>query len=166
MTVTYIICIKNGVSTSNALTAAAYAGFFLLAVAAGTMVEYGGRNRMVNPIALWTTFFMAMAPVGPAVFVEVRDGPLSMLVVIGVFVAASAIAYLIERSIVGGRCGTWYIEYGLAPFAVIWAASLENSGQRVSAIATLTFYWFGHFFYKQIPRLLASMGVKRLSARK
>ena len=160
MGTTYVACVHNGVSTPYALTAAAYAGLASLVLAVGVMIESSGRNRMANPIALWTTFFMAMAPVGPAVFVTPHDGPHSMLIVIGMFVAAVAVAYLLERFIIAGRHGWWYVEYGLLPFGIAWVAGLEMAGHHVTAIITFGFYWFVHFFYKQLPQLLESAGIK------
>ncbi|MDO8514531.1 MAG: hypothetical protein Q7S50_03245 [bacterium] len=160
MTTTYLTGVKYGMSTSNALAAAAWTGFVTFLLVVGVINESGGRHRMDNPIALWVTSFMAFAPVGPAAYSG--NVYLSVLIVIATVLMAGAIVYLLERAIIGGRKGLWSLEYGLVPLGVVFAAGLEVSGKHEWAGALLAVCWFLHFFFKQIPQLLASVGIMPL----
>jgi len=161
MTTVYVSGVRYDMSPPNALTAASGVGIAALVLVIGIMSETGGRNRMDNPIALWTTFYMALAPVAFAVYAQ--QSPyrfLSVIVAIAFFVTAVASAYLLERFIMGGQRGWWFIEYGFAPLALGWASAGEVGGHHVMAGVTLGFYWFLHFFYKQLPQIAESLGVK------
>lgn len=163
LTATYLTVVFFGGSTSAALTTAMWFGGIASVMFCSKMTEWGARNRMANPVALWATALTSSAPLGPIIFLHVV--PRSSLVFVSVFAiaftvfAAAATAYLLERAIIGGQYKTWYIEYGYLPVGALIAASEEVGGHHLTSGLILGFFWFLHFFYKQIPTLLESVGV-------
>lgn len=163
MTIAYLTVFFFGGSTPAALTTAMWFGGIVSVAFLTQMIEWGGRNRMANPIALWAMLLTSAAPLGSVIFAYTV--PRSPLVFVSVFaivftvVVGAATAYLLERAIIGSQYKVWYIEYGYLPVAVLIAASEEVGAHHITAGLMLGLFWFLHFFFKQIPVLLESIGV-------
>ena len=151
MSAAYIAALVYGKSVPAALTESVWTGFGMLLVLLFILAGKDGRLRMSGPIALWTTFFMAIAPMGPA---AAQLEYLSIAIGVAMFIALGAIAYLMERTVIGDRCGTWYVQYGLMPIAILWGAGTEVSGDHVAAGAMLILCWLFHLFYKWLPEIV------------